>query len=327
MSTTKINLLLRFIDRAIRRDGFWCIAGITAVLIGGVYLSSVFWEDLRGHRDSLSTTVRNVGLVIGGIIAMLLAVWRSRVAERQVATSQQGLLNERYQEGAQMLGSEVLSVRLGGIYALERLATEHPEQYHVQIIKLFCAFARHPAKDDGSQSTIDEEENPRHNTPRLREDVAAVMEAIRVRSKVAVELERSNCLRIGLSSADSRDARLMKADLSRAVLTGADLSGARLDDADLSGAWLDGANLSGARLGGANLSGADLWSTNLSGAFLVQGLDDEEDETSWRPAKGLTQESLNRACADKPPQLLDRVIDAESGKALEWCGGPCNEQP
>ena len=53
---------------------------------------------------------------------MLLAVWRSIVAERQADTAQQSLLNERYQKGAEMLGNEVLSVRMGGIYALGRLA-------------------------------------------------------------------------------------------------------------------------------------------------------------------------------------------------------------
>ena len=47
-----------------------------------------------------------------------------------------------------MLGSEVLSVRLGGIYALQRLAEEEPKQYHVQIMRLFCAFVRNPTKDE-----------------------------------------------------------------------------------------------------------------------------------------------------------------------------------
>ena len=44
-----------------------------------------------------------------------------------------------------MLGNDVLSVRLMGgirIIALQRLAEEHPEQYHVQIMRLFCALAR-----------------------------------------------------------------------------------------------------------------------------------------------------------------------------------------
>ena len=29
-------------------------------------------------------------------------------------------------------------------YALQRLAEEHPERYHIQIMRLFCAFVRNP---------------------------------------------------------------------------------------------------------------------------------------------------------------------------------------
>ena len=124
------------------------IAAIGTVLTFGATLSWVYWEVLHSEQDSVSTTVRNLGLVIGGVIAILLAVWRSIVAEHQADTSHEGLLNERYQKGAEMLGNEVLSVRLGGIYALERLAADYPGQYHVQIMKLLCAFARNPTEDE-----------------------------------------------------------------------------------------------------------------------------------------------------------------------------------
>ena len=297
--------LLRIIRRAVKWDGFWWIAGIAAVLIIGVFLSWRFWEDLRGNEDSLSTTIRNVGFVIGGIIAILLAVWRSRVAERQAANAEQGLLNERYQKGAEMLGSKVLSVRLGGIYALERLAAEHPEQYHLQIMKLFCAFARHISLDFETNSTVPST------------DVQAVMEAIRVRSKAGVRLERNRCFRLELASANLGCVRLMGADLSHAVLTDANLSGARLDDANLSDAWLDNANLAGAWLGGANLSGAHLWSTNLSRAFLVLKPDDEQGKGDNKVVTGLTQEQLDWAFVN-PNHLpkLEGVLDAETGKPL-----------
>ena len=46
-----------------------------------------------------------------------------------------------------MLGNDVLSVRLGGIYALLRLAEDNPEQYHVQIMDLLCGSVRHPKVD------------------------------------------------------------------------------------------------------------------------------------------------------------------------------------
>ena len=103
----------------------------------------MFWEWLSGG-ESGSTTIRNIALVAAGLIALPLAIWRGVVANRQANTAQQGLLNERYQKGAEMLGNGVLSVRLGGIYALQRLAEESPGQYHIQIMRLFCAFVRSP---------------------------------------------------------------------------------------------------------------------------------------------------------------------------------------
>ena len=47
-----------------------------------------------------------------------------------------------------MLGSAVLSVRLGGIYGLARLAEDHPDQYHVPIFQLLCSFVRRPPEED-----------------------------------------------------------------------------------------------------------------------------------------------------------------------------------
>ena len=84
-----------------------------------------YWSWLAGD-DSGSATISNVALVLAGAIALSLAVWRARVASRQADTAQQGLLDERYQKGAEMLGSQVNAVRLGGIYALERLARDYP---------------------------------------------------------------------------------------------------------------------------------------------------------------------------------------------------------
>ena len=131
--------------------------GIWAVINYWVSLSTTFWDWLRDGPDGMesgSTTIRNLGLVIGGVVAIVLAVWRSSIAKRQADTAEHGLLNERYQRGAEMLGSEVLAVRLGGIYALQRLAQEHPKQYHIQIMRLFCAFARNPTVESSRETSL-----------------------------------------------------------------------------------------------------------------------------------------------------------------------------
>ena len=60
-----LRRLLRPIRSLVGWDGFWWVAGMVAVLAIGVILWC-FWDELRGDQDSLSTTIRNLGLVIGG---------------------------------------------------------------------------------------------------------------------------------------------------------------------------------------------------------------------------------------------------------------------
>ncbi len=309
-----------------------------------VALSIVFWEWLI-TGESGSTTIRNLGLVIAAAIALPLAIWRSRVAELQADTAQQNLLNERYQQGAEMLGSEVLSVRLGGIYALRRLAEEHPKQYHVQIMQLFCAFVRNPTEDNGNEGGSDVAGEPPHAARPLREDVQAAMDAIGARRKEYVALEGKARFVLNLHGSDLRGARLTgvnlasatwadwtrvskaeflslgtDTDLSNAKLCSAKLDPADLPEADLSGAclcdaWLTGTDLSGANLSGAKLHKALRWGPILSGAKL----------SAWgfRPAKGIKQADLDRCQAEpENPPKLDGVLDAETGKPLVWRGKP-----
>ena len=283
----------------VRWDGILWITVIIIALLTGVALSSIYWKDLRGSQDSLGTTIRTVALVIGGVVAAILAMWRSRVAERQATTAQRGLLNERYQKGAEMLGNEVLSVRLGGIYGLQRLAEEHPEQYHVQVMRLLCAFVRHPIEVEIAAMSSDR--ILFFESPEIREDVQAAMEAIGYRSEEGTILEKQSKFKLNLREADISNARLDEANLAGADFTNADLRHARLTRADLSDAilWhadlscvihpelpvmiqtlLDGANLCGANLMYANLSGArlqgarlchsNLFEANLSSTFLFQ---------------------------------------------------------
>ena len=215
-----ISNVKRLLHSAVKWDGFWWMAGIALVLIIGGSFSWVFWKDLRGENESLSTTIRNLGLVIGGVIAIILAIWRSRVAERQAGTAQQSLMNERYQRGAEMLGNSVFSVRMGGIYALQRLAQEYPQQYHIQIMELFCAFARYPRRrPEAKGSPAGHMQTSPSDPPKLREDIQAVLTAIARRSEAALACERAaNDYRLDLLGADLGGAALQGANLARAGL-------------------------------------------------------------------------------------------------------------
>ena len=164
-----------FLGRDFLRSGSFWIPAVLGVLLVGVALTWMFWDRLNTGTEirtetlgsgvttvitkaieSPGTTLRNVGLIMGGIVAVLLAMWRSLVAERQANaalqqakatflqagtaerqsnTTLRSFLTERYEQGARKLGSDDPTVRLDGIDALERLAREHPPEYHVQVMK------------------------------------------------------------------------------------------------------------------------------------------------------------------------------------------------
>ena len=251
--------------------GFWIILSMV-VLAVEVILVVVLWEWLAGN-ESGSATIRNIGLVIAGSMAIPLAVWRAVVADKQASSAQhqttiaqQGLLNERYQKATEMLGCEVLSVRLGGIYALQRLAEEWPKQYQVQIMRLFCAFVRLPTKDPSFKS--EQEENQKGRIPEIRQDVEVVLEAICSRLESRIVLERDANFRLDFRSADLHGTQLLNANLSNAMFHHSNLSGANFANADLTDSFLHFTDLSRAQFHNVNFTRTRLWFADLSGAML-----------------------------------------------------------
>ena len=247
--------------------GYW-----TIVLAGGLSVAAVvvlafvvmLWEWLSGG-ESGSTTVRNVALVFAGVVALPLAIWRGVVADRQAKTAQQGLLNERYQKGAEMLGSDVLSVRLAGIYALQSLATEQ-QQYHIQVMRLFCAFVRLPTR----YQSLEAGQAPIQPDTQLgiRQDVQSVMEAIGQRTETQKALERGAEFKLDLRGAELSEAQIKDADLSNATFHRSNLCGAYFANTDLTYAIFADTDLSSAQFYDVDFTGMRLWSANLSGAML-----------------------------------------------------------
>lgn len=205
----------------------WVTLLTTLLILVGGFLSYQHWDWLTSPLESGSTTIRNIALVLAGFLALILALWRGATGERQAAAAEQAVLDGRYQRGIEMLASDTLSARLGGIYSLRNLAESQPEQYHIQIMRVFCAFVRHPPPYDSEDAERDfgraeAEANPRehvHGRPRARADVQAVMDAIGSRGESGIAIERGTGFVIDLNGADLSWVYLEKADLSNADLT------------------------------------------------------------------------------------------------------------
>ena len=330
-------------------------------------------ESTRGRSvvTSNGETLRNAGLVIGGLIALVFAFWRAWVAENQTAAAQQQVkaargqveaaqrqantahsdfLNGRYQRGAEMLGSKVLAVRLGGIYGLRQLAEEHPDEYHIQVMQLLCAFVRNPTPIEDPLAGDD----PRaRDFKRLREDMQTAMTVIGNRGDYGLEIERRNDYQLDLSGSPLDHLRLEQGKLNSAKLNGAylrhahipycnligaNLFGAILSDVNLRFAHLNKSDLSLAQLHSANLASAELDEAKFYGAALPDAvlhgaslrLTDLSDadvsavDFSYNgqdPAVGLTQAELvgTRIVGERPPHLRG-VVDWLTGDPLVWDG-------
>jgi hypothetical protein len=215
---------------------------------------------------SLADRAQAIGTLLVGTAAIvaLALTWRSvNATNDQLHVTEQGQYTDRYNAAITNLGSKSVDVRLGGVYALQRIMQDsHRDQ--PAIVAVLCAFVR----DRATLATIKSGHvalspaSPISSWPPT--DIRAALTVVGTRdtahdgSTTVVDLSGAH-----LSGANLSGAHLSGADLTGSNLTRAHLSGADLSSAHLSSAGLIGANLSDAILSGATLSGADLTDANL----------------------------------------------------------------
>ncbi len=151
-------------------------------------------------------------------------------------------------------GPEKLAIRLGGIYALERIARDS-ERDHWPIMEILTAYVREhaPWKAEGQ-----------HSQPKLAPEIQAILTVLGRRTR---SYGKGEDWPLDLSFTDLRRAALTDAHLERAVLWGTHLEDAVLSFCHFEGALLHQAYLDRARLIRTNLKGANLWKTCLERTF------------------------------------------------------------
>lgn len=310
---------------------------------------------------------RDLLTIILGFAGIALLWWRSYSADKQATaaqrqidlttnqlrTGQQDSLDGRYQRIADMLGSDTVSTRVGGIYSLKHLMAAHPEQYHLAGIELLCAFIRSPPSHKPTDA----------DNGSLREDVQAAMNVIGSRTPKAIKLANPPSFTIDLEGVDLAGLKLRGANLSWVKLHGASLANADLRNVNLSHAVLDkadfrnasiavsdfshamlqnalcyhvmfvmcnfyhsfvnGSKLTDASLVAVNFDHARTYHTDFSGCQFRPVLHTKNDEDDKKQREGycqITQQQLDVAIADPEnvPIFCDAMLEPDTDNPVEW---------
>ncbi len=221
-----------------------------------------------------------------------------KVGQENVRVAQEGQITERFTKAIDQLaatdkdGNPAIEVRLGGIYALERIARDSVRD-HWTVMEVLTAYVRKnaawkdakPASSDDTAEPPTDTAQPSAGIPELPINIQAILTVLGRRER-------------GEGREQGRRLNLLATDLRQADLRGAHLEGAILIRAHLELAFLRDAHLQGADLRDAHLQTAKLRTAHLKGAL------------------NLTQEQLDKAQGNSettlpgglkhPPHWLDK---------------------
>jgi hypothetical protein len=211
----------------------------------------------------------------GGAFA-LIAVY---FTYRRLRVAEQGHITDRYTAAIGQLGAVTsenksnIEVRLGAVYALERIAFDSPRD-HWPIMEVLTAYVRQnvPAPTQIEQGTEAENKKPEKKVAKEPGTEIQAILTVLGRRKRGHRREGKN-RSLDLSYTDLEGARFVGAHLVATNFEGAHLDNAKFDRAHLDGALfvlahLDWVWFPGAHLNGAKFVGAHLVATNFEGARL-----------------------------------------------------------
>lgn len=126
----------------------WVWLALVTGLAAGFVVTTVLWgKNVTDHAAAFDAGWKSAAAVLT-VLATFITVRRLRLSERQhrdeVHDATERRITDLYTKAVDQLGSEKSAVRLGGLYALERLAQGNSE-HRQTIVDVICAYLRSPS--------------------------------------------------------------------------------------------------------------------------------------------------------------------------------------
>jgi hypothetical protein len=242
--------------------GAFALAGFLYFLAPGLVVSdsrlATAAHEGQLARETERLDARNAARTTGiQLIGVLVVVIGSVLTWRTVRLTREGQITDRYAAAIQNLSAEKpMSVQIGSIFALERLARDsRRDHWPVMEILIGVLRERAPAPVDAVA------EHEVVSVPAEVQAIATVISRRRARwdgRHNTMRLEGLDLRSVRLTGADLRSANLSESELSGAFLERARLDGAKLLASKMRGTHLDGARAHKAQMRGADFTGARL---------------------------------------------------------------------
>src|SRR5206468_636757 len=146
-------------------------------------------------RMDAQNSVRTAAAQLLGVIGLGIgAVFTARTFQ----LNRQGQITDRFSHAVDHIGSDQLDVRLGGIYALERIARDSKRD-HAQIMEVLTAYLRHRSRERTESFSDYPDDLLENEMPRMPPDLQA---ALTVLARRNLEHERHHPIVLDLSAAD-----------------------------------------------------------------------------------------------------------------------------
>jgi uncharacterized protein YjbI with pentapeptide repeats len=293
----------------------------------------------NSYRATLAQIFGGVAIAIG-----LYYTWRRigiaeedlKTTQKTLEVAQEGQITERFTRAIEQLGAvdtagnPAIEIRLGGIYALERIANESDKDYW-PIMEILTAYIRENSPSIGIKN---EDIHGVLKQEKISLDIQAILTVIR-RRKNSFNDGESNSLDLSssyLGWTDLRKVNLADANLQGANLYGSGLQGANFEKAILEEVIFKDANLKGTNFQEAKLSLSEFEKASLIEAIFIKadltGADFIEADlqranfekailggASLKGAKNLTIDQLSKANT-----LYQAQLDPELEKELRAKG-------
>ncbi|HEX8738235.1 MAG TPA: pentapeptide repeat-containing protein [Pyrinomonadaceae bacterium] len=272
--------------------------------------------DLEKERIKLrDDTRKTLAQIIGGaffVLGLFVTYYTFDLNRQGQELNREAQVTDRFSKAVALLKEDDVSVRLGGLYALERVAKDSPKD-HTTVMEILAAYIRERSKEQREQFIKDKEPANPTILPEAEgfyelpapTDVLAAATIINRRTwendkkDFVFDLSGANLRYADLRNAHLSDTNFIVVNLRQANLSFADVSDVIFNEADLSNADLSGADLRNAIFDPTSLYGTDFTSADLRGAKLGTSL-------------GLTFEQIKEAIIDEETEL---PVDLEPRRA------------